>query len=79
MISFGLDISDHSIEILQLGLNNKLKVFGRVILEKGIVEDGQIIQKDKLLLKIKEIIKNILDTEYSEPKTYKMIYYLKNR
>ncbi len=37
--------------------------------------------KNKLLEieKIKEIIKNILDTEYSEPKTYKMIYYLKNR
>ncbi len=37
--------------------------------------------KNKLLeiSKIKEIIKNILDTEYSEQKTYKMIYYLKNR
>lgn len=37
--------------------------------------------KNKLLeiQKIKEIIKNILDTEYSEQKTYKMIYYLKNR
>lgn len=29
--------------------------------------------------KIKEIIRNILDSEYSEQKTYKMIYYLKNR
>ncbi len=29
--------------------------------------------------KIKEIIKNILDSEYSEQKTYKIIYYLKNR
>ncbi|AHB41291.1 hypothetical protein P148_SR1C00001G0498 [candidate division SR1 bacterium RAAC1_SR1_1] len=37
--------------------------------------------KNKLLEieKIKDIIKNILDSEYSEQKTYKMIYYLKNR
>lgn len=37
--------------------------------------------KNKLIeiKKIKEIIKSILDTEYSEQKTYKMIYYLKNR
>ena len=37
--------------------------------------------KNKLIEigKIKDIIKNILDTDYSEQKTYKMIYYLKNR
>lgn len=37
--------------------------------------------KNKLLEieKIKEIIKNIVDSDYSEQKTYKMIYYLKNR
>jgi hypothetical protein len=37
--------------------------------------------KNKLLeiKKIKGIIKDILDSEYSEQKTYKMIYYLKNR
>ena len=29
--------------------------------------------------KIKKIIENILDTDYSEKKAYKMIYYLKNR
>jgi len=29
--------------------------------------------------KIKTIIENILDTEYTEKKAYKMIYYLKNR
>jgi hypothetical protein len=29
--------------------------------------------------KVKEIVKNILDTDYSEKKLYKMIYYLKNR
>ena len=29
--------------------------------------------------KIKNIIENILDTDYTEKKAYKMIYYLKNR
>jgi len=37
--------------------------------------------KNKLIWidKIKEILKNIMDTDYSENKSYKMIYHLKNK
>lgn len=37
--------------------------------------------KNKLIWidKVKEIIENIMDTEYSENKSYKMIYHLKNK
>jgi len=46
-----------------------------------IVVKNILKHKNKILSieKIKDIVKNILDTEYSEKKTYKMIYYLKNR
>jgi len=63
---FGFDISDHSIEVLQL--QKKLgKVFlyayGRVKLEKGIVEDGKILDKEKLKEKIKEVLKDTVPRE----------------
>ncbi|OQB42257.1 MAG: hypothetical protein BWY04_00321 [candidate division CPR1 bacterium ADurb.Bin160] len=37
--------------------------------------------KNKLIEidKVKEIVKKILDNEYSENKAYKMIYHLKNK
>lgn len=53
---FGLDISDFSIEILQLSSKGKIKSFGRKIIEEGIVKDGFVINKKKLIEKIKEVI-----------------------
>ncbi len=50
--AFGLDISDFSIELLELersGLNPRLKSEGRYLLEKGIVEDGKILIREKLI------------------------------
>jgi len=53
---FGLDISDFSIEALQLSSKGKIKKFGRIIIEEGIVKDGFILNKKKLIEKIREVI-----------------------
>jgi type IV pilus assembly protein PilM len=57
--ALGLDISDFSIEALQLksALGKiTLEAFNRVYLEKGTVEDGEIISKSKLVQKIEELL-----------------------
>ena len=53
---FGLDISDHSIEFLELGSKSKVKTFSRIILEPETVRNGLIIDKKKLIKKIKELV-----------------------
>lgn len=53
---FGLDISDFSIEVLQLSSKEKIKKFGRIIIEGGIVKDGFILNKKKLVEKIKQVL-----------------------
>jgi len=61
--AFGLDISDFSIEILELEKKFGqlyLGAYGRVKLEKGIIEDGKIINPKKLKEKIKWLLKNTL-------------------
>lgn len=52
---FGLDISDYSIEALQI---KRGRIFrsARIILEQGIIEDGNILDKEKLIKKVKEVI-----------------------
>jgi len=44
----GIDISDYSIEILQLDNQKNIKLYARAILEKGIVEDAKIKKREKL-------------------------------
>jgi len=53
---FGLDISDYSIEVLQLNKRKKPVAFGRLLLEAGIVKDGIILDSEKLIEKVKEVI-----------------------
>jgi len=53
---FGLDISDFSIEILELSSKVKVKTFSRIILEPGIIENGLILDKRKLTKKLKELV-----------------------
>lgn len=55
----GIDISDYSIEVLQLNKNREVLAYARAILEEGIVQDGNIIKKEKLAEKLKEILKDI--------------------
>lgn len=60
-IPFGLDISDFSIEALQLKKSFGrvyLKTYARIVLEKGIVEDGKIINQEKFKEKVKELLAN---------------------
>ena len=58
---FGLDISDYSIEIVSLGgslAKPKLLAMARVVLEPGIVEDGKILNKEKLKKTLFDLISN---------------------
>ena len=70
---FGIDISDHSIEIISLtGSPEKAKLLAleRVILKPGVVKDGQVIQKEKL----EEYLKNsIQKPRFGEIKTRNLI------
>jgi len=54
----GVDISDHSIEVLQLEKNGRVVAYGRKILEKGIVEDGKVAQVDKLTKALQEVTRS---------------------
>lgn len=55
----GIDISDYSIEVLQLNKSKEVLAYNRVTLEQGIVQDGKILQKEKLAEKLQEILKGI--------------------
>lgn len=58
---FGLDISDHSIEIVSLSgsfENPELLSLERTILKTGIIKNGDIIQKEKLEECLKSSINN---------------------
>jgi len=54
--SFGLDISDYSVEILELSNKNKVIAFNRIILEPGIIKNGLILEKKLLVEKLKKLI-----------------------
>lgn len=56
--AIGIDISDYSIEVLQLSKNKGVLAYNRTILEEGIVQDGKIIKKEKLAEKLKEVLEN---------------------
>ena len=60
-IPFGLDISDFSIEVLQLQKRfGKLYLgsYNRTELEEGIIEEGKILKAEKLQEKIKEVLRD---------------------
>jgi len=71
---FGLDISDYSIEMVSLkGTTEspKLLAMGRVKIEQGIVEDGKILDREKLKQYLKDLIEN---PEFGRIKTRKIIF-----
>lgn len=53
----GIDISDYSIEFLLLGKNKEILEYSRLELEKGIIENGKILNKEALIEKLKKILK----------------------
>jgi len=62
-ISVGIDISDKSIKVLALSRqkNDKLsaEAFGYITIEEGIIENGRIIDSEKLSNSLKEIFEKI--------------------
>ena len=54
----GVDISDHSIEVLLLNNKGNVTSYGRTILDKGIVENGEIINQKELSESLKETLRN---------------------
>lgn len=69
--AFGLDISDRSVEIIELEkvFSFSAKTYGRVQLEPGIVENGKIIKPDDLAIKIKALLKDAKPRKVSTNKT----------
>lgn len=58
----GLDISDLSIKLTQLSKSKnkiKIKAIGKINLEKGIINNGEIINQEKTLEAIKKLISNL--------------------
>lgn len=53
----GLDISDHSIEVLHLSFAREVLAYGRIVLEDGIVREGNILDKKKLALKLRDALR----------------------
>jgi len=52
----GIDISDYSIEVMQLNNDGQLRTYGRILLEKGIVNDGRIVKPEQLAAKLKQVL-----------------------
>jgi len=58
-LTLGIDISDHSIEVLGLDPEKNIKVYGRAVLEDGIVENGNIKDAKKLGEVFQKTLENI--------------------
>lgn len=54
----GIDISDSSIEVLQMDKGGVILAYGRLVLEAGIVERGKIIDRDKLTKVLRELLRS---------------------
>jgi type IV pilus assembly protein PilM len=52
----GIDISDHSIEILLLDKDGSVASYGRIILEDGIIYNGEILDSKKLTESLKKAL-----------------------
>ena len=68
------NISDYSIELISLEGSlefPKIGVLGRTVLEEGMIENGRILNKEKLKNSIQELIKNPV---FGKIKTKKIIF-----
>lgn len=52
----GVDISDYSIEILQLNSKREVLAYNRAVLEENIVQDGKIIDEGKFIAVFKKLL-----------------------
>ena len=54
----GVDISDHSIEVLLLNKKGSITSYGRTVIDEGVVENGEIIDQKKLSESLKETLRS---------------------
>ncbi|GEM_PF-3300822 len=54
----GVDISDYSIEVLLIDKNGIVNSYGRSLLEKGVVENGEILNQKRLSEALRDTLKN---------------------
>ena len=60
--AFGLDLSDLSVKAIQLekkGSLDRIRSFGMVNIPQGIVSNGEILKKETVILKVKELLQKI--------------------
>jgi len=56
-LPIGVDISDSSIEVLRLNKKREITEYARIVLPEGIISDGKIVNKEKLALSLKEVLR----------------------
>lgn len=68
--AFGLDISDRSVEIIELEKIFKFSVvtYGRTELPEGVIEEGRIIDQNILAEKLKKLLKEVKPKKVSTNK-----------
>lgn len=68
--AFGLDISDRSVEIIELEkvFRFSVETYGRTELPEGIVEDGKILDPNALAVKLKSLLKEVKPNRVSTNK-----------
>jgi Tfp pilus assembly PilM family ATPase len=56
--SIGVDVSDTSIKVLLLDIRDEVIAYGTSTLEKGVVENGNIVDKKAFAEALSSILKN---------------------
>jgi len=69
----GLDISDYSIEVAQVDRKKRVALFGRGVLEPGIVASGKILDKPRLAEQIKRVLVSTRPKSLAKVKSLKAI------
>jgi type IV pilus assembly protein PilM len=69
----GINMSDYSIEILQLNKKREVLAYGREVLEEGTIRYGTILNKEKLVKKIKSLLENTKPNKLEISKKLKVI------
>lgn len=72
-LAVGIDISDHSIEVLGLDKDREIFAYSRVLLEEGIVHDGTILKKEELVAQLKKLFANAKPNPLNDQKNLKAI------
>lgn len=66
----GINVSDYSIEVVQLNHKLHIRAYGRVLLDEGIVKEGIVRNKEKLAEKLKEVLSSTKPIRLYRPKAH---------